>query len=301
MASQHSAHPGAPPSAVPTRQALLVVAALTLAAVPALLSLRAAGAETMVHPGPPTVDGAESALDEATTARTEATERRAQLQAELVATRQEINALSLEQVALINELQVARHRVRAVTIRAYTAGAGARDLDLLMDASDIGDHLFRSELLAGNAVDTAAAVEEYEDLRDRADDTVLELAERVEEIQTGIEDAGADIAVAERRIERAQVELSAARAAVSYNASGHPDPGEGAWEQLRFCESGGVYTTNTGNGFYGAYQFDLQTWQSMGGRGLPSAAPYWEQDLRAKALFWARGAQPWPVCGRFLG
>lgn len=301
MASQHFDPPGAPPSAVSTRQGLLVVAALVLVAIPALRSLRPADAETMVHPGPPTVEGAEAALAEATTAKTEATERRSRLQADLVATRQEINALSLEQVALVNELRIARHRVRAVTIRAYTAGAGARDLDLLMDASDIGEHLFRSELLAGNAVDTSEAIEEFEDLQARADDTVLRLAEQVEQIQTGIEDAGNDIEVATRRIERAQVELSAARAAVSYNASGHADPGEGAWERLRFCESGGVYTTNTGNGFYGAYQFDLQTWQSMGGRGLPSAAPYWEQDIRAKALFWARGAQPWPVCGRFLG
>ena len=58
--------------------------------------------------------------------------------------------------------------------------------------------------------------------------------------------------------------------------------------------------TNTGNGFYGAYQFDLQTWQSVGGTGLPSDAPPAEQDARAKALYARRGAQPWPVCGRFL-
>jgi hypothetical protein len=282
------------------RQALLVVAALTLLAVPAIRSLRTANAEAMVHPGAPTVDGAESALEAATTAKADAMARRVQLQADLVRTRQDINALGLEQVALIHELEVARHRVRVVTIRAYTAGAGARDLDLLMDASDIGDHIFRSELLAGNAVDTADAIQDYEDLQAEADDSAIELAERVDTIQAGIEDTASDIEVATRQIERAQVELSAARAAVSQNASGHPDPGEGAWDRLRFCESGGVYTTNTGNGFYGAYQFDLQTWQSMGGRGLPSAAPYWEQDIRAKALYWARGDQPWPICGRFV-
>jgi hypothetical protein len=300
MASQHSVHSDAPLSAVLTRLALLVAVVLTLAALVAVRALDA-GAEQMVHPDVPTVEGAETALAEATQAKADAQARRTQLQADLVATRQEINALSLEQVALIHELEVARHRVRVVTIRAYTAGAGARDLDLLMDASDIGDHIFRSELLAGNAVDTTEAIREFEDLQSRADDTSLELAERVDTIQAGIEDAGADIAVATRRIDRAQVELSAARAAVAQNASGHPDPGEDAWERLRFCESGGVYTIDTGNGFYGAYQFDQQTWQSMGGTGLPSAAPYWEQDLRAKALYWARGPQPWPICGRFIG
>ncbi len=38
----------------------------------------------------------------------------------------------------------------------------------------------------------------------------------------------------------------------------------------------------------------------MGGTGRPSDAPYWEQDLRAKALYQTRGAQPWPLCGRFV-
>lgn len=32
---------------------------------------------------------------------------------------------------------------------------------------------------------------------------------------------------------------------------------------LRMCESGGNYQTNTGNGFYGAYQFMIPTWDSI--------------------------------------
>jgi len=64
------------------------------------------------------------------------------------------------------------------------------------------------------------------------------------------------------------------------------------------CESGGDYATNTGNGFYGAYQFDLQTWQAVGGSGLPSDASRAEQDMRAARLYARAGAAPWPVCGR---
>ena len=298
MASQHSSRPVAPRPA-PARRGLTALALAALAVTGLALGGVDAGAEVMVHPGPPSLEGSRAALAEATADRTAAQTRRAELQAELTATRQEISALGLEQVALIHELEVARRRVRVVTVRAYTNGRGG-EVDLLMEGDDIGDHLFRAELLAGNVVDTADAIQEYEDLQAQADDTSIELAEAVDDIQAGIEEAGADIGRAARAAERARVELSAAEAMVSYNASGHRDPGEGAWERLRFCESGGVYTTNTGNGFYGAYQFDLQTWQSMGGTGQPSAAPYWEQDLRAKALFWARGAQPWPVCGRFL-
>lgn len=64
------------------------------------------------------------------------------------------------------------------------------------------------------------------------------------------------------------------------------------------CESGGNYSTNTGNGFYGAYQFDLQTWQSVGGSGNPANASPAEQDMRASMLYAQRGSSPWPVCGR---
>lgn len=47
---------------------------------------------------------------------------------------------------------------------------------------------------------------------------------------------------------------------------------------LRQCESGGNYQSNTGNGYYGAYQFSPSTWQSLGYGGLPSAAAPYTQD-----------------------
>jgi uncharacterized protein YabE (DUF348 family) len=48
--------------------------------------------------------------------------------------------------------------------------------------------------------------------------------------------------------------------------------------KLRQCESGGNYQDNTGNGYYGAYQFSLGTWQRLGNSGLPSDAPPSVQD-----------------------
>ncbi|HSX46337.1 MAG TPA: ubiquitin-like domain-containing protein [Candidatus Saccharimonadia bacterium] len=48
--------------------------------------------------------------------------------------------------------------------------------------------------------------------------------------------------------------------------------------KLRSCESGGNYADNTGNGYYGAYQFSLGTWQRLGYSGLPSNAPPSVQD-----------------------
>ncbi|HZZ98244.1 MAG TPA: peptidoglycan-binding protein, partial [Jatrophihabitantaceae bacterium] len=60
------------------------------------------------------------------------------------------------------------------------------------------------------------------------------------------------------------------------------------------------YATNTGNGYYGAYQFDLSTWQSVGGSGYPNQASKAEQDARALILYRERGWQPW-TCASILG
>jgi Transglycosylase-like domain len=76
--------------------------------------------------------------------------------------------------------------------------------------------------------------------------------------------------------------------------------GEDAWTKLRVCESGNNYSINTGNGYYGAYQFDLSTWRGVGGTGLPSQASAQEQDYRARALYRSRGWSPW-ACARILG
>ena len=71
----------------------------------------------------------------------------------------------------------------------------------------------------------------------------------------------------------------------------------GSLAAIRECESGGDYSTDTGNGFYGAYQFDQQTWESVGGSGSPASASPAEQDAAAQRLMSQRGSSPWPTCG----
>ena len=64
------------------------------------------------------------------------------------------------------------------------------------------------------------------------------------------------------------------------------------------CESGGNPSAVGGGGAYrGKYQFDRQTWASVGGSGDPAAAPEAEQDQRAAALYARAGSAPWPTCG----
>ena len=74
-------------------------------------------------------------------------------------------------------------------------------------------------------------------------------------------------------------------------------PGAAYLYRLRMCESGGNYSTDTGNGYYGAYQFSLSTWASVGGSGNPAHASPGEQDYRAAALWRTGGPGHWPVCG----
>ena len=79
-----------------------------------------------------------------------------------------------------------------------------------------------------------------------------------------------------------------------YLKSKLPKDGGMDWHRLAMLESGGNPSTNTGNGYYGLYQFDLQTWQSVGGKGLPSDASAEEQTMRAQKLYEQRGTSPWP-------
>lgn len=83
----------------------------------------------------------------------------------------------------------------------------------------------------------------------------------------------------------------------SYRSSAQANYAVGAGgllARIRQRESGGNYAENTGNGYYGAYQFSLGTWRGVGGTGLPSDASPAEQDMRAQMLYNERGCSPWP-------
>ena len=72
-----------------------------------------------------------------------------------------------------------------------------------------------------------------------------------------------------------------------------------ALARLRSCE--GSYTSNTGNGYYGAYQFDRQTWGGFKGYAVASDAPPAVQDEKAWQTYQRRGWQPWPSCSKSQG
>lgn len=77
--------------------------------------------------------------------------------------------------------------------------------------------------------------------------------------------------------------------------------GNGVWDQLAACESGGNWSINTGNGYYGGLQFALSSWQAVGGSGYPHQASKSEQIHRAQLLQARQGWGAWPACSAKLG
>lgn len=73
-----------------------------------------------------------------------------------------------------------------------------------------------------------------------------------------------------------------------------------AWlNRVARCESSNNTRAVSPDGLYrGLFQFDLQTWRSVGGVGDPINATRGEQEYRAVLLLKRRGTAPWPVCGR---
>lgn len=73
-----------------------------------------------------------------------------------------------------------------------------------------------------------------------------------------------------------------------------------ALAKLRACEAGGAYNRNSGNGYYGAYQYDVSTWAGYGGYTYASDAPPAVQDQKVWETYQRRGWNPWPHCGSSL-
>ncbi len=78
--------------------------------------------------------------------------------------------------------------------------------------------------------------------------------------------------------------------------------GNTVWDALARCESGGNWAINTGNGYYGGLQFNLGTWRSYGGSGLPSQNSRETQiAIATKVRNAAGGYGAWPGCAAKLG
>jgi LysM repeat protein len=90
------------------------------------------------------------------------------------------------------------------------------------------------------------------------------------------------------------------RSGSSSRSSGSVASGS-VWDRLAQCESGGNWSTNTGNGFYGGLQFTQSSWRAAGGSGSPQNASRSEQIRVAQNLQQMQGWGAWPTCSRKVG
>ncbi|WP_409329286.1 transglycosylase family protein [Trujillonella humicola] len=75
------------------------------------------------------------------------------------------------------------------------------------------------------------------------------------------------------------------------------------WSGVAQCESGGNWSINTGNGYYGGLQFYQPTWVGYGGlQYAPRAdlATPAQQIAVAERVLVGQGVGAWPTCGRHL-
>ncbi|MEV4329923.1 transglycosylase family protein [Streptomyces sp. NPDC049597] len=76
------------------------------------------------------------------------------------------------------------------------------------------------------------------------------------------------------------------------------------WDRVAECESGGMWSADLGNGFYGGLQLSQQTWEEFGGTAYaPSAdlASRSQQIAVAEKVLDARGPDAWQACAPIAG
>ncbi|MEV7071164.1 transglycosylase family protein [Streptomyces sp. NPDC091972] len=75
------------------------------------------------------------------------------------------------------------------------------------------------------------------------------------------------------------------------------------WDAVAQCESGGNWSINTGNGYYGGLQFSASTWAAYGGTqyaAQANQASKAQQIAVAEKVLASQGKGAWPVCGTGL-
>ena len=76
------------------------------------------------------------------------------------------------------------------------------------------------------------------------------------------------------------------------------------WDRVASCESGGNWSINTGNGYYGGLQFSDSTWDAFGGERYASTAnraTKAQQITVAQKVLASQGPGAWPTCGARAG
>ncbi|MCX4847550.1 transglycosylase family protein [Streptomyces sp. NBC_00893] len=76
------------------------------------------------------------------------------------------------------------------------------------------------------------------------------------------------------------------------------------WDRVAECESGGMWSADLGNDYYGGLQFSQETWKAYGGEAYAERADLAsraQQIAVAEKVLDARGPKAWPSCAVISG
>ena len=221
------------------------------------------------------------------------------LDAELASTSESLRQLSSADQRLASEIEELLELMRRMAVGMFVGDISRpkSDFEYLTEVGGMLDMQWSQHL--------AASINQLRRLESVADADLVKTVRHIEGIRRDIEILNSRLTSVGNQEEEAQELLVVAEAwdraehAISTGKYGLA-PIE-KWEALRFCESSDNYKAVSKTKKYrGAYQFDLTTWGTVGGKGDPAKASASEQDARARELYARRGADPWPTCGRFL-
>ncbi len=77
-----------------------------------------------------------------------------------------------------------------------------------------------------------------------------------------------------------------------------------AWDRVAECETGGSWSQNTGNGYYGGLQLTQGDWEAYGGLDFAASADRASRSQQiavAERLLDDKGPDAWPTCGLLGG
>jgi len=298
---------GASSARVRLRRSVAVVVAVALLSGLATWNVWAAAAESVAE-----LRGDIPTRAEVRRSLEENADRQDQTLAELTSSESELarlrdlrSELNEEQRELVDAIEVGRDNLTTLAVESYITGGDIGALEYLAAVEDTSDFSWRRHLVLTQAGSTRLAVAELDRLYSEADDAVRaslsasdQLREQIEDLELQLRDLLAehgelsDVLFLAEAWDRTEIAVAEGRYGVAPMDK---------WEKLRWCESSDRYDAVSPSGIYrGAYQFDLATWETVGGSGDPAAATPSEQDARARELYARRGWQPWPVCGHFL-
>jgi hypothetical protein len=201
---------------------------------------------------------------------------------------------------------------------ALLDAAGARRSDVMDQVAFRQQQAADTAAVARTALAEAAAGEEQaaaalavaDQMETEARQSAAAFQEQQAAMQADLEEARSTLVSLQRQTTAVQPAAAPPSSSPSTGSTGGSSSGGPApvtpthdWNAVAQCESGGNWSINTGNGYYGGLQFSQSTWDAFGGGAhAPRAdlATPGQQIAVAEKVLAVQGPGAWPTCGRSL-